>query len=331
MLALCMAAPAFAQDTSVNVNWYTIPELPSVPIIDGDLSDPVWANVPTIPMDKNGDSPAAVPGSGDLDIILKIAWDDETNALYFAVNVIDDSLTLAQGLGSTAGTGGWNNERLEVVLDGTNTGDAASTTTSGFHQQYTFDMPNTWDPYDPAAGLYGLFNVESPNALKVTTQFTQVPVYERVEGSLNLNNSHAPWNIADEYIESAARIRATNPASREWIEAPVEYNWEVKIVPFEFLVGASTLGYDLANPANIASGWKSYWEDPTHDKLDLKQGIVIGCSPQQNDADIWGQTPAREHQTNTTGVAGNWNSSESLTGLILGPRVSTSVADWSIQ
>lgn len=336
----------FTQDTSVNVNSAIIPELATVPVIDGDLSD--WADIPetvfTAPdgtvtkMDQSGDSPAADPGTGDLDIVLKVAWDDETNALYFAVNVKDEAFVATQGLGSTAGTNGWQNERLEIVIDGTNTGDAASTTTTGLHQQYTFDVPNTWDIWGEGndienkvfiAGEVGLFNVLD-GGIPVSTSFVRVPVFERIEGTLNFDNSHAPWDIWDEFVESAAQIRVTNAGATEWIEASVEINWEIKLVPYEFLYTATMLGFDIGDPANIENGWQDLFKDEANIKLDLEPNKVIGFSPQQNDADVWDPAPSREHQTNTTGVSGNWNSSESLSGLILGAKEAT-ILDWSIQ
>ncbi len=322
---MALTMPGDAQDTSVNVNSYTIPELPSVPIIDGDLTDAVWANVPTIPMDKDGDSPAAEPGTGDLDIVLKIAWDDETNALYFAINVIDESFVDIQGWGSTAGTGGYLNERLEIIIDGSNTGDSASDTTTGFHQQYTVDLPNNWDPFDPEALYYGGFDQEG--GYPVSTEFIQVPTYEQITDTIA---GDYPWNIADEYYESAARIRVTDPNATEWLEAPVEINWEVKIVPFVYLIGADALGYDQTDPANIENGFLAVFEDEINEALDMEEGLVIGCVPQQNDGDIFAESPEREHQTNTSGYDGNWNSSENLTGLILGPAA-VSVSDWSIH
>ncbi|MFB3784839.1 MAG: hypothetical protein ACE15F_00575 [bacterium] len=329
---------AAAQDTSVNVNSYTIPELPSVPVVDGDLSDAVWASVPAIPMDMLGDSPPADPGTGDLDIVLKVAWDDETNALYFGVNVKDESYVGVRGLGSSVGTDGYNGERLEVILDGTNSGDAASSTTSGYHQQYTFDMPYTWDTWSASndiakkvftPGEMGYLDTTG-GGIKPSATFVQVPVFERIEGTLNLTNDSAPWDIANEYVESAARIRVTDPQVTEWAAAPVEFSWEVKIIPFEYIMPAADLGYDITDPAEIATGWLSFWKDPVHIPLDLKEKIVVGFTAQQNDADVWDETAAREHQTNTTGVAGNWNSSESLTGLILGAK-SAAVPDWSLQ
>ncbi len=345
-LSLSLAlAPAVAQDTSVNVNSGEAPELSTVPTIDGDLSD--WADIPefSVPMNQDGDSPAAEDGSGDLDITLKVAWDEETNALYLGLNVIDDSLVLFQGIGSTGGNSGWQNERLEIVIDGLNTGDPNSTTTSGFHQQYTLDMPNTWDSWSADNDLennvfineqVGFFNT-ADGGVPVSTDFIDVPTFERIEGSLNLGGAHAPWDISDNFFESAAQIRVTDDSASEWIEAPVEYNWEMKIVPFEFLVGAGDLGFDIDDPANISEGFDSYFTDEVHDPLDLEEGKVIGFSPQQNDGDIW-PDGGREHQTNTTGVAGNWNSSESLTGLILGATINntggdggSNVRDWSIR
>ena len=111
--------------------------------------------------------------------MLKVAWDDQTNALYLAVNVKDEAFINIQGLGSSAGGNGWQNERLEVILDGSNSGDPASTTTTGFHQQYIFDMPNNWDPNDPAASQYGSF--DQPGGIPPSTSFVQVPTYERIE------------------------------------------------------------------------------------------------------------------------------------------------------
>lgn len=328
----------FAQDTSVNVNSFTIPELPGVPIIDGDLSDPVWADVPAIPMDKDGDSPAAAPGTGDLDIILKIAWDNETNALYFALNVIDEDFVNVRGVGSSLGNDNYNGERLEIVIDGTNTGDANSSTTSGLHQQYTFDMPNSYDDWDPENdieagilydGFVGLFSTQY-GGIAPSEEFVSVPVFERIEGTLNLDGTHAPWNIADDYVESAAQIRVTEAGLAEWADAPVEFNWEVKIIPFAYLMPNADLGVDLVDPANIANGWLDFWEDPVHEKLDMEENMVIGFTVQQNDADAWADAPAREHQTNTTGFDGNWNSSENLSGLILGPA-GTPVTGWELQ
>ncbi len=333
-----IATMGFTQDTSVNVNEFTIPELSTVPEIDGDLSDAAWANVPAIPMDQDGDSPAGVAGSGDLDIVLKVAWDDETNALYFGINVIDDVLVATRGMGSSAGDAGWNNERLEIIMDGANTGDPASSTTSGWHQQYTFDMPNTWDDWDASNDLdnhvfmdggVGYFNTAG-GGIAVSADFVRVPVFERIEGTLGLGAAHAPWNISDSFLESAVQIRATDPNAAEWIEASVEYNWEIKLVPFEYLEGASNLGYDLDDPANISTGYQDFWEMEDHVVVDLEANKVIGFTAQQNDADEWSDAPAREHQTNTTGISGNWNSSESLSALILGPKAA-SVSDWSLQ
>lgn len=341
-LSLSLAlAPAMAQDTGVNVNSGVAPELSTVPTIDGDLSD--WANIPEfeVPMNMDGDSPAAAPGSGDLDIVLKVAWDDETNALYLGVNVIDDSLVAYQSLGSTAGNGGWNNERLEIVIDGLNTGDAGSSTTSGFHQQYTVDMPNTWDPWDSGNdidnnvfvfGGVGYFN-NADGGVDPSSDFIPFPVFERIEGTLGLGDAHAPWDINDDFFESAGQIRVTDPSVTEWIEAPVEYTWEVKIQVFEEVFNSADFGFDLDDPANIANGWVDHLLDPGNVVKDLAEGDVIGFSPQMNDADIW-PDGGREHQTNTTGVAGNWNSSESLTGLILGAASAgggSNVADWSLR
>ncbi len=322
---------------AANVNTFTIPELPSLPIIDGDLSDAVWANVPTIPMDKDGDSPAAT-AAGDLDIVLKVAWDDETNSLLFGLNVKDDSWVSVRGLGSSGGTDGYNSERLEIIIDGTNSGDAASTTTSGYHQQYCYDMPNTWDLWDAENSIankkfytdaVGLFS-DDGGGLAVTTAFTQVPVFERIEGTLSLTNDHSPWQINDQYVETAAQIRVTDPSVTSWVEAPVEFNWEAKIVAFAYLMTADNLGFDIADQANIDNGYLDFWTDAAHEKVDMKEGTIIGCTVQQNDADIWAAAPAREHQTNTVGFDATWNSSENLSGLILGAKA-TSVPNWELQ
>ncbi|MDP8244923.1 MAG: hypothetical protein P9L94_12625 [Candidatus Hinthialibacter antarcticus] len=340
--AVLLCAPvfvcaAFAQDTSVNVNEFQIPELATVPVIDGDLSDAAWDNVPVIPMDQNGDNDAAEAGTGDLDITLKVAWDDETNALYFHINVIDDALVSTRGRGSSAGDGGWANERLEIILDGLNTGDAASANTTPFHHQYVFDMPNTWDPWasdnDIENGVFfdqeiGLFNT-ADGGIPVSSSFVSIPIFERIEGALDVTNAHAPWNVNDSYLESAAMIRVTDPGASEWIEAPVEYNYEIKVVVFDELWPAADLDYEIDNPDNVAAGWESFFADEFHIVKDLEVNSVVGFSSQMNDADIWSDAPTREHQTNTTGVAGNWNSSESLSALVL--VGGSSVPDWALQ
>ncbi len=337
LCAPVFACAAMAQDTSVNVNAFEIPELSTVPVIDGDLSDDVWTSVPTIPMNMDGDSPAAEDGAGDLDITLKVAWDDETNALYFSVNVIDDAFVMTNGRGSSAGDGGWRNERLEIIIDGLNTGDAGSTNTTPFHHQYVFDMPNTWDPWaednDIENGVFfdqeiGYFN-NADGGIDPSADFVMAPVFERVEGALNVTNAHAPWNVSDNFLESAAMIRVTDPSVTEWIEAPVEYNFEIKLVAFDELWPAADLGYEIDNPDNVAAGWDSFFTDEIHIVKDLEVNGVIGFSPQMNDADLWDLAPTREHQTNTTGVAGNWNSSESLSALVL--VGGSSVPDWALQ
>lgn len=321
-----------------NVNTFTIPELPSVPIIDGDLSDAVWANVPVIPMDKDGDSPAATPGKGELDIVLKVAWDDETNALFFGLNVIDDAWVSVRGMGSSAGNDGYNSERLEIILDGTNSGSADSTTTSGYHQQYCFDMPNTWDPWEPTNDIktkkfltefVGYFSADQ-GGVQPSTTFIDAPVFERIQGTLDLDNTHSPWDVADEFCQSAAKIRVTKSGLTSWVESPVEFNWEVKIVPFAYLMTPSNLGYDIADPANIANGWVDLFKDAAQEKVDMKEGVIIGFTAQQNDVDIWDQAPARIHQTNTVGFSATWNSSENLSGLILGAKATT-VPNWELQ
>ncbi len=320
--------PAFAQDTSVNVNSFTAPELPTVPEIDGVLEDSVWAAVPTIPMDQDGDSPAAEPGSGDLDITLKVAWDEETNCVFFGLHVIDDSYINTCGFGSSVNDGGWRNERLEIVIDGSNSGLADSNTSSGWHQQYCFDMPNIVDPWDPDNGLYGM--ADTP----VSTEFIPVEVYEGITAILWPNSSTYPegFDLHDDYMESAAQLKCTNPDATEWIEQPVEFVWEIKLAIFPELFAAEEYGYPLDDPALAETGFEEYLALPDHQRADLEEDYVIGFTLQQNDGDVYnpdGQ-PEREHQTNTTGVAGNWNSSESLSGLILGPTLA-GVEDWTLR
>ena len=330
VVVLALAAlPAFAQDTSVNVNSFTAPELPTVPEIDGVLEDSVWAAVPAIPMDKDGDSPAAEPGTGDLDITLKVAWDEETNCVFFGLHVIDESYINTSGHGSSVGDAGYNNERLEVVIDGSNSGLAESNTSSGWHHQYVFDMPNIVDPWDPDNAFYGM--ADTP----VSTEFIPVMVSEHIQAVLQPSADTYPdgLNLADDYIESAAQLKCTNPDATEWMEQPVEFVWEVKLAIFEELGPADGwYGYDLADPAMAATGFEEYLALPDHMRVDLAEDKVIGFTVQQNDGDVYnpdGQ-PTREHQTNTTGVAGNWNSSESLSGLILGPTLA-GVDDWALR
>lgn len=326
-----VAAPVFGQDTSVNVNSYVIPELPVVPIIDGDLSDSVWANAPTIPIVYEEADPPLVSGSGDLDIVVRAAWDDETNALYFALNIIDESFINAKGIGSSLAPEGWHNERLEIIIDGLNTGEASSTCTSGYHQQYTFDMANNWDANDPDNGMYGFFDAAG---VPVSTEFISVPVYENLSSTFSFEGTEYPFNFADDFVESAAMIRATDPNADKWSGAPVEYSWEVKLAVFEFLDTTDNLEYDIQDPANIAGSHRAYFEHEFNEVNDLEENEVIGFSPQINDADDVAliESPGSEvfeNQVNTTGF-GNWNSSENLTGLILGPTL-TGVADWTLK
>jgi len=333
---------AYAQDTSVNVNTITAPKLTSLPKIDGDLSDAAWANLTWIPVTGDGDSPAATD-PGDLDIKMKVGWDDATNALYFAVNVIDESFVDIWGFGSSLNEGGYNDERMEIILDGSNSGDAASSTTSGYHQQYTYDFPTNYDPNDPANLFVGYFDAAN---IPVSTSFIKVPVFEHVEGTVGVNRTcidpdqkdlFKQLNVNDAYDESAAQIRVTNSSATKWLLAPVEFNWEVKIVVFNFLNNPTLEpSYDatwLTDPANIKDGWSSIFKDPLNEVKKLKLNDVVGLCLQQNDGDVIaddGVTVAREHQTNTSGQAGDWNSSEHLTGLILGPAPAA-VADWYLQ
>ncbi len=136
-----LLATAYGQNTSVNVNTLTAPELSSLPVIDGDLSDAAWANVPQVTVNGNGDSPAPTT-VGDLDITMKVAWDDETNALYFAFNIIDDFFINTAGRGASVSGDGWRNERMELIVNGRNTGNASHGENSEFHTQYTFRSPS---------------------------------------------------------------------------------------------------------------------------------------------------------------------------------------------
>jgi len=307
---------ARAQDTSVNVNTLTAPELAVVPVIDGNLDDPAWAQVPAVRVTGSGDSPAAT-APGDLDITMQVAWDKETNALYFAFNVKDDVFVNVLGLGSSVGSSGWQNERMELILNGLNTGEASHGENSEFHTQYTFDLPNTID--DSPVGLADI---------PVSTEFIAVPVLEGIDGSII--PSVWPFNLNDGYVQSAAMIRVTDPQVDTWMEAPVEWNWEFKIVVYEQLFNASATGIDMADQANIDNGYLDFFEDAVHVIHILRDHDVIGLSPQQNDADEFDIPPTREHQQNTTNRAGNWDSSAELTGLILLPA-QVNVADWPIQ
>lgn len=308
--------PAFAQDTSVNVNTLNAPELATVPVIDGNLDDAAWANVPSVAVTGTGDSPAATE-PGDLDITMKVAWDQQTNALYFAFNIKDDVFVNVLGRGSSAGDSGWQNERMELILNGLNTGEATHGENSEFHTQYTFDLPNTID--DAPVGLADV---------PVSSQFISVPVLEAIDGSIT--PSGMPYNLNDDYVQSAAMLRATSANPTMWAESSVEWNWEFKIVVFDQLFNTTTVGIDTADQANIDNGYKDFFADSLNVIHQLKANDVIGLSPQQNDADVYDIPPTREHQQNTTNRAGNWDSSAELTGLILLPAQAT-VADWMVR
>lgn len=315
-LSLLTASAVWAQDTSVNVNTLTAPELPELPVIDGDLSDGVWANVSEVVVDGDGDDPAPTT-PGDLDIVMKVAWDEESNAVLFGFSVVDDVFVNVLGRGASLGQGGHNNERMELIINAANTGDAGHGEDSDYHTQYIFDIPNTWDPQP--GGI---------NDLPVSTDFVQVPVFEGVDGSIH--GSTYPYNFDDTYIESAAQIRVTDPNATEWLESPVEWTWEFKIVLYDEFFSTGAIGYDTNDTVEIESGYKAFFEDPVHIIHDLEVNDVIGISPQQNDSDIFAQSPSREHQVNTTNVAGNWNSSADLTGLILAAQ-SASISDWELM
>ena len=324
VLALAVA-PAFAQepDTSYNFGVFTIPEIPEAPVIDGDLSDSVWANVPEFPVMENGDNDAPTE-EGDLDVVAKVAWHDATNALYFGISVVDESYCNVNGLGASTNGEGWHNERVEIIIDGINSGEAGDLLQSGYHQQYTFDMPNIWDNDNPDGGEYGMADVP------VSTSFIPVKVYERISSAVEPPHPDGyPFDLSDDYVQSAARLRATEERP-DWIEAPVEFVWEIKLVIFEELLPNSVIGMDFEDPANIANGFNDYFADPDQIVKDLEVNQAIGFTIQQNDGDIFAESPTREHQNNTTGFSGNWNSSENLSALILGAPVSD-IGDWSLR
>lgn len=312
-----LAVPAgWSQDTGKNVNTLTAPELSSTPVIDGDLSDAVWANVPEIIVNGDGDSPAPT-AAGDLDIVMKVAWDDESNALLFGFSIVDDVFVNVLSRGSSLGSGGHNNERMELIINGANTGDAAHGEDSVFHTQYTFDIPTTWDVQP------GGINDVAPSS-----SFVSVPVFEAIDGSII--PPALPFDLNDGFVESAAQIRVTDPNAAEWLESPVEWTWEIKVVVYDELFSAATAGYDLNDATLAADGFKAFFEDPINLMRNLQVNDVIGISPQQNDSDIFAQAPEREHQVNTTNVAGNWNSSADLTGLILAAQAAD-VSDWEVM
>jgi hypothetical protein len=85
----------------------------------------------------------------------------------------------------------------------------------------------------------------------------------------------------------------------------------------------------LGAEENIATGYKSFFEDLGNEIRNLQANDVIGISPQQNDADVYNIGAEREHQVNSTNRAGNWDSSAELTGLILAPAVVTYNENWS--
>lgn len=314
--SLLVASTGYTQDTSVNVNTLTAPELSELPTIDGDLSDGIWANVPEVIVNGSGDD-AAPTTPGDLDIVMKAAWDEESNSLLFGFSVVDDVFINLLTRGSSLGTAGHNNERLEFIINAANTGDAGHGEDSEFHTQYIFDLPTTWDPQP--GGI---------SDLAPSSDFVPVPVFEGIDGSLHI--PEFPFDFDNTYIESAARLRTTDPNATEWLESPVEWTMEIKVVVFDELFSGSQFGYDPADPANAVDGYKSFFEDPIHIQHDLEANDVIGISPQQNDTDLFAQSPTREHQVNTTNVAGNWNSSADLTGLILAAQ-SASVSDWEVM
>lgn len=162
----------------------------------------------------------------------------------------------------------------------------------------------------------------------VSAPFVSVPVLEAIDGSII--PSGMPFNLNDDYVQSAAMIRVTDANAAMWAEAPVEWNWEFKIVVFDQMFDTNAVGIDTADQANIDNGYLDFFKDPLNVVHQLKANDVIGLSPQQNDSDEYDIPPTRNHQQNTTNRAGNWNSSAELTGLILLPP-QAAVADWMVR
>jgi hypothetical protein len=237
---------------------------------------------------------------------------------------VDESYCNANGLGASTNPEGWHNERVELIIDGINSCEAGDLLTTGYHQQYTFDMPNIWDNNKPEAGEYGMADVP------VSTSFIPVKVYERISRTIEPVHPDAyPFDLSDKFLQSAARLRATQQKP-DWIEAPVEFVWEIKLVVFEQLLPAADVGVDITDPANLKNGYEAVFADTAQIVKDLKTNGVIGFTIQQNDADVFAESPTREHQNNTTGFSGNWNSSQNLSALILGSAI-TNVGDWALR
>ncbi len=299
LCVICVCATAslvLAQDTSVNVSSFSVPELGDIPVIDGDISDGAWANIPWMDVDKDGDPPGnpAPPEAGNLDVQMKAAWDDETNALYFAFHVVDDVFINEYGRGSSAGTGGWQHESLELVINAENTGSSADGEGSDHHAQYTFQFPNTID--DQPIGM---------GDLDVSTDLISLPIFEGIDG--HFAGESPTFDIDNDYVESAGMIRATRAGEPAWEGSPVEFYIEFKIVPFSILKGS------LDAPENVLK--------------DLEALDVIGIDPCMNDSDSFGG--AREWRVNLSGTGAGWNSSAELVGMIL-EASQTPVADWTL-
>ncbi len=316
LIGVCLLSVfSVAQDTSKNVNSLIAKELSVVPTIDGDVSDAAWADIPEIQLTGSGDSPAPTE-PGDLDFFMRAGWDDETNALYFAFRVVDDHFVNMMGKGSSFGDSNWKMERMEFVTNGANTGLVSDGEDSDYHTQFIFDLANTVDP-QPGGIL----------DLPVSSSFVSIPVYEGIDGSIQAID--LPYNLSDDYVQSAAKIRVTGGNPEAWGDAAVEWILEMKLVIFNKLTSTGMIGYDTADEENIATGYKSFFEDPANEIRNLQPNDVIGISPQQNDADIYDISAEREHQVNSTNRPENWNSSAELTGLILAPAVVAYHEHWS--
>jgi len=297
VMFVCAAASlVFAQDTSVNVSSFSIPELAAIPVIDGDISDGAWESIPWMAVSEDGDPPGnpAPPEAGNLDVQMKAAWDDETNAVYFAFHIIDDVFINEYGRGSSAGGNGWKHESLEVVFNAENTGSSADGEGSDHHAQYTFQFPNTID--DQPLGI---------GDLDVSTDFISLPVFEGIDG--HFAGEEPTFDIDNNFVESAGMLRATKAGEPAWEGSPVEFYFEFKIVPFSILKGS------LDDAENVVK--------------DLEALDVIGIDPCMNDSDSY--SGDREWRVNLSGTGAGWNSSAELVGMIL-EAAQTPVNNWSM-
>lgn len=289
---------SFAQDTSVNSSSFEAPELSEVPVIDGDPSDAVWESIEWMEITMPGDGPGSVPSEpGNWDAFMKSAWDDETNAVYFLFRVIDDSYIKDSGQGADSGSS-YQSESLEFVINAENTGSAEHGEGSDFHAQYVFEFPST------------LKTIEEGGVadLPVSLDLVEMPVYEKVDG--HFAPSELPYDLDDAFIESAGKIRATDPdaVNQEWgTEFPVEFYFEIKLVLFSVLKDA------IDSPDNVVK--------------DLEPLDVIGVDPAFNDTDVF--EVERTWRKNLSGDGNAWNSSENLAGMIL-QAPSSDIEDWSL-